>query len=91
MGRGVNGEEGKGQMSGEQGRGKNVEEEERRENKEEEEIVEKYWVEEAIGKRRQEGRKRGEMLEEERGWSEVEKGKEQDRGGALEVVKRIEA
>lgn len=30
---------------------------------------------------RQEGRKRGEILEVERGWREVVKGKEQDRGG----------
>lgn len=71
------------------GRGKrrrqNTEEEERREKREEEweeeEIVEKYHVEEAIGKKRQEGRKRGEMLEVERGWREVDKGKEQDRAG----------
>ena len=89
MERGVNREEGRGQMKGEQGRGKNVEEEEKRENREEEEIVEKYQVEEAIGKR-QEGRKREEILEEARGWMEIENGKEQDRRGGLEMVKRIE-
>lgn len=34
-----------------------LKEKERRENREEEEIVEKYQVEEAIGKKRQEGKK----------------------------------
>ena len=47
-----------------------MKEEERRENREEEwekeEIVEKYLVEEALGKKRQEGRK-GEILKVERG------------------------